>query len=536
MKGRARYSIWLVIAILVLGTVCTTAVGRTIYVDDDGPADFNNIQAAIDDANDGDVIEVQPGRYTGDANRDIDFLGKAITVRSIDPNDPNVVATTVIDGEGDYYLCLEGAYWLCEQHRGFTFHRGEGPNSVVAGFTITNFCAPDVQFDTFPMPAGGGILCEGSSPTISHCTIIDNWAHRNGEGIGGGGIHCEGGSPIITHCTISKNDAYIGGGGIDCWGGSPIISHCTITNNESGWSGGGLSCGVTAIVTNCIISNNRGGYAGGIEGSPTVSNCTITGNLAIFQGGGIGGSPIVDHCTISNNRAEYGGHGGGIYCKSSNSVVSNCTITGNSVKSGYQFEEWVDGKGGGIYCYSGNPLISQCTIVGNWAEVSGGGIYGSPTVTNSILWANTAQDDPQIYGSGSVSYSDVQGGYPGTGNIDSDPCFADPNNGDYHLKSQGGRWTSASSVEPDANEGRWTKDDMTSPCIDAGDMASPIGYEPFPNGGIINMGAYGGTAEASKSYFGEPVCETIVAGDINGDCKVNFEDFRLMALHWLEER
>ncbi|GAF77473.1 unnamed protein product, partial [marine sediment metagenome] len=61
----------------------------------------------------------------------------------------------------------------------------------------------------------------------------------------------------------------------------------------------------------------------------------------------------------------------------------------------------------------------------------------------------------------------------------------------------------------------------------------PIGLEPFPNGGRGNMGAYGGTAEASKSYFGEPLCETIVAGDINGDCKVNFLDFRLMALHWL---
>ncbi|MHC4643702.1 MAG: hypothetical protein ACYS32_18830, partial [Planctomycetota bacterium] len=70
--------------------------------------------------------------------------------------------------------------------------------------------------------------------------------------------------------------------------------------------------------------------------------------------------------------------------------------------------------------------------------------------------------------------------------------------------------------------------------IDAGDPAIPIGLEPFPNGGIINMGAYGGTAEASKSYFGEPVCEIIVAGDINGDCIVNSVDFALMAAHWLE--
>jgi len=78
-------------------------------------------------------------------------------------------------------------------------------------------------------------------------------------------------------------------------------------------------------------------------------------------------------------------------------------------------------------------------------------------------------------------------------------------------------------------------DAVTSPAIDAGDPASPIGYEPFPNGGRINMGAYGGTAEASKSYFGEPLCQTIVAGDINGDCIVNFKDFALMVFHWLED-
>jgi hypothetical protein len=127
-----------------------------------------------------------------------------------------------------------------------------------------------------------------------------------------------------------------------------------------------------------------------------------------------------------------------------------------------------------------------------------------------------------------INYSDVfDEAWAGAGNIDADPIFADPNNGDYHLKSQAGRW--------DANEGRWTKDEVTSPCIDAGDPKSPIGLEPFPNGGIINMGAYGGTEEASKSYFGEPVCETIVAGDINGDCIVNFKDFALIAFHWLEK-
>jgi len=113
-----------------------------------------------------------------------------------------------------------------------------------------------------------------------------------------------------------------------------------------------------------------------------------------------------------------------------------------------------------------------------------------------------------------VNYSNIQGGREGEGNIDEDPLFVnpgywaddndpnivvepnDPNavwiEGDYHLKSQAGRW--------DPNSETWVIDDMTSPCIDAGDPNSPIGDEPFPNGGIINMGAYGGSSQASKSF------------------------------------
>ena len=63
----------------------------------------------------------------------------------------------------------------------------------------------------------------------------------------------------------------------------------------------------------------------------------------------------------------------------------------------------------------------------------------------------------------------------------------------------------------------------------------PIGFEPFPNGGFVNMGAYGGMAGASKTYFGKPVCETIVAGDINGDGQVNMADLEIMAFHWTDD-
>jgi len=107
-----------------------------------------------------------------------------------------------------------------------------------------------------------------------------------------------------------------------------------------------------------------------------------------------------------------------------------------------------------------------------------------------------------------------------------DPLFVDPNGDDYHLKSQGGRW--------DRNHRNWVIEDVTSPCVDAGDPSSWIGDEPFPNGGRINMGAYGGTAEASKSYFGQLACNAVVPGDINGDCRVDMRDLALMAVHWLE--
>jgi len=148
-----------------------------------------------------------------------------------------------------------------------------------------------------------------------------------------------------------------------------------------------------------------------------------------------------------------------------------------------------------------------------------------------------------------MSYSNVQGGYPGPGNINVDPCFVDPgywadlNNpavaarqddpcavwvaGDYHLKSQGGHWDRASET--------WARDEATSLCIDAGEPNGPLGAEPFPNGGYVNLGAYGGTPEASKSYFGEPICEVQLAGDLNGDCKVDQTDMDILRAHWLME-
>ena len=416
------------IAAVLAGVVASQA--RIITVDDDGAGGFLTIQAGIDDSNDGDTVLVADGVYTGDGNRDIDFHGKAITVRS-----ENGAENCIIDCNGTE----------ADPHRGFYFHSGEDPDSAIIGFTITNGWAPVECYPIPPFPCiyvGGGIRCDESSPTISQCTITGNWAKF------GGGIACE-------------------------------------------------------------------------RGSPTVTRCTITGNHAEGRAGGMyiywESNPIISNCTFSDNSVQ--GEGGAVYTYKGNPLLTNCTFVGNS--------------GDAVYTSKGNPLLTNCTFVGN----SGSALYHyvrdetSPTLTNCLLWGNGVEIYIYVFsGSGSViaRYCDIEGGWPGEGNIDAAPCFADPNNGDYHLKSQAGRWN--------PNEGGWTTDEVTSPCIDAGDPMSAIGVEPFPNGGIINIGAYGGTTEASKSWFGGPVCETIVAGDVNGDCEVDFLDFRLMALHWLEDR
>jgi len=224
--------------------------------------------------------------------------------------------------------------------------------------------------------------------------------------------------------------------------------------------------------------------------------------------------------------------------ENSSVTMTHCVIAGNTS------DQYNGGVAGWEAAFT---TIINCTICENSAVIAGGGLGfydgASAAVTNSIICGNRADNGPEIYvdqfpAELSVTYSNVVGGQTGVsveggalnwgeGNIDTDPYFADPDNGDYHLKSQAGRW--------DPNSQAWVQDDVTSPCIDAGDPMSQIGWEPFPTGGFVNMGAYGCTPEASESYFGEPVCETIVAGDINGDCQVNRADLEIMALHWTDD-
>jgi parallel beta-helix repeat protein len=208
------------------------------------------------------------------------------------------------------------------------------------------------------------------------------------------------------------------------------------------------------------------------------ANCVLAGFTIADSDNGVycsAASPTIMNCNIVDNVND----GMKLYM-ASKPTVSNCIIAGNG-GSGLAMYIFTAGR----YILINSPTIVNCTITGN-SDI--GISEGRPTVLNSIICGNGVQITSS---SAVVTYSNVQGGYSGEGNIDADPFFADPDNGDYHLKSQAGRWDPASQS--------WVTDDVSSPCIDAGDPSTPPGSEPSNNGGVINMGAYGGTIEASKS-------------------------------------
>ncbi len=358
-----------------------------------------------------------------------------------------------------------------------------GANTLLSGFVIT---AGHANGSAWLNTSGGGLVVELADMRIMSCTFLRNYAG------GGGGVFCRQSNCIFTSCQFKQNCAG-GGGGVACYQSDCGFVSCQFMDNAA-WTGGGVR------------------------------------NSAIFVGGNITkveGSPFFEYCVFGENHA--GVHGGGVYNEYGCPVFENCLWYANRLSDEY------GRSGGGMFnrgYLSSRPQLDNCTFVQNHAMYGrafacGGREGGSrPRITNCILWEQDTpvyQDDPSFI---EIRYSNVRGGRYGKGNIDQDPCFIDSFGHDYHLKSQSGHWDSETET--------WICDDATSPCIDAGDPNSPIMHEPFPNGGVINMGAYGGTAEASKSYFGKPVCETIVAGDINGDGKVDFEDLVILMRHWTD--
>lgn len=454
------------------------------------------------------------------------------------------------DGGGIYNDKSNPTLTNCTFNENLAEYDGGGMSNENCNPTLTNciFSENEAKYD------GGGIYNHHNNPELIDCTFSGNLALRGGgmynyyystptltkctfngnrAEYGGGGMCNYNSNPILTECIFSCNSANGGGGMYNERNSNPTLTNCTFSENvaEQGRGGGVSNSYSNSTYTDCTFSGNSANSGGGIynyNSSPTLINCTFVENAAL-DGGGINNfnncNPTLTECTFSGNIAE--DYGGGLYDNDSNSKLTNCAFIGNSAI-----------KGGGMYInWNNNPILTNCTFAQNYTE--NGNAFACESfhmviapsnveLINCILW----DDGNEIWNmDGStiiIAYSDIRGGQNnvydpyekitwGIGNIYADPLFADPgywadandpnivaepNNpnaiwieGDYHLKSQAGRW------EP--NSQSWVQDDVTSPCIDAGDPNSPIGHEPFPNGGIINMGAYGGTAEASKSYIDE---------------------------------
>jgi len=452
---------------------------RTIYVDNDNTGfedgsqehPFNTIQEGIDATLSGDTVLVADGTYTGEGNRYLDFKGKAITVTSV-----NGEKSTIIDCENVGYA--------------FDFHSGEDKSSVVSGFTITN--ANHAQVASISCmnssPAiisnmiignnggyGAGISCNHSSPIIKENTIISN-ATPGGWGEGGG-ISCYNSSPTIIGNTIKGNESGFGGG-VYCQISSPTIKDNVIEGNTANYDGGGiyLADNSSTVIIGNIIKGNAANTGGGVfakNSSVIIKGNTISENTVISSsGGGIycynSILEIVENVITKNTVTRYGG---GIYCANSSPSIKNNVIAQNTS---------TDYDGGGIYCHQSSPTIINCTITQNLSLSPGCGIScfsnSNPTIANVILWDNN--DTAGIYHDASsvitFTYSDIQFGGEGIGNINADPMFVDAENGDYHLK-------------------------IGSPCADAGNPTSDYSNESKPNGDRVNIGAYGNTTEATTS-------------------------------------
>ena len=458
------------------------------------PADQPNIQAAIAAAVDGDVVVVAPGTYTGWANRNLDFAGKAITVRSTDPGDPAVVAATVID-------CGQAG-------RGFIFQSGETPASVVDGLTIINGFATD---------GAGVFLLNGSGATIRSCVFSQNTVPDFRGVIQSGNNPVEPAELQIIDCTIQNN---LGGGFTSYFIDTLTIRGCTISGN----TGPGISMSTFgtahARVEGCTITANGGAGINLKGGLLEVFDCTVTDHaetgvsLNVSSGAIFDGDSVeISNSIISRNSSLTTVGGLKVHNQAGTSVlVRSCLITDNI------------GRTAGGMQLSGfeNFLITTSTIADNTAtELGGGGIRvtgGSPgastDIRNCIIWGNTAPEGDQLLLNSlfnnpaivSVDFCDLQGGAAsvaidtaccspsqllfGKNNLDTNPLFLDPASGDYHLAAE-------------------------SPAINAGDPGfvaaageTDIDGDPRVVGAQVDLGA---------DEFRHPA-------DLNGDCAVNVLD------------
>jgi len=545
--------------ILIVAVFCPFGYGRIIYVDDDaaGANVGSSWVDAIDSLQDALLlayfyekpveIRVAAGIYTPDkgigimrGDREASFqLIDGVTIKGgyaglshRSPGDLRDIALyeTILSGDLEQNDDNHSTGIADNSYHVVTSFRTD-QTTVLDGVTIsaggnTSLAGRTGRSTISEENIGGGMYNNYGSPMLINCTFTGN------RGRSGAAVYNDSGSPSFIGCTFSNNSADENGGAMYNDSSNPGLLNCTFVENSAFDNGGGMyNDNSNATLTNCTFSDNSARYGGGLcnnNSEPMLADCVFINNSASRGGGAVcnyGGESTFLSCTFKENLA--GREGGGILNDRYSRInLTNCLFSRNSARYGGAINNnnstfgWIYSDISDMEYNSSAMLVLNCTFNGNFAEYGGGAIssgsfygygdinegitfYDQVTLINCILWGDTPDEirSDSLYAwmeePIGVFYSNVQGGFPGQGNIDMNPLFADPNNDDYHLKSAAGRWTSASSVEPDPETQSWVIDEVSSPCIDSGDPDVPVGLERFPNGGIINMGAYGGTPQAS---------------------------------------
>ncbi len=283
---------------------------------------------------------------------------------------------------------------------------------------------------------GGSIQCVygtalTSAATIEYFTIMKGYSAGDG-----GGIYLYNSSPTISHCDFIADTAEAGGGIYDSSSAGAIIPHilyCNFTSNSAGYgAGAGIynenNC--NAKISNCNFTSNSGGGIANETSFPTISNCIFTSNISPSNGGAIINSDDsnsgISNCIFVSNEAN-AGYGGAIWNYYASPGIFNCAFVSNSSAYG----------GSAIASSNGGAAIRASTFTRNNALYGFGGVIyditGASTIINSIIYGNSAggitNGSPYI----TITYSCVQGGFGGDGNIDADPLFFRPDLGDVHL-------------------------------------------------------------------------------------------------------
>ncbi|MHC4733113.1 MAG: right-handed parallel beta-helix repeat-containing protein, partial [Planctomycetota bacterium] len=454
----------------------------------------------------------------GEPDPNVRDIGMYETILSGDLNGDDIEITNPQDlehepsrAENSYHVVTGSGIDTTAVLDGFTITAGNanGSEDNEGGGMCNSSSSPTVNncvFSTNSATHGGGMYnWDNSNPTLTNCTFSKNSADR-----AGGMLNRRFSNPTLTNCTFSDNSATtLNGGGMDnLWVCRPMLTNCTFRGNSAAQYGGGLDNYLSRpTLTNCTFTDNSAEDGGGMynrsESNPTLTNCTFTGNSAEADGGGMfnaESNPTLTNCTFTDNSAE---DGGGMYNDESSPTLIDCTFIENSaeggggMKNGYlcsptlancTFSGNLAGRGGGGMDNSFNStVLNNCVFTGNLAEYGGGmsnfnnnlvltnctfagnslgtitiSHYSTLEITSCIFWGNTggaisAIDDVTV----TVTYSDVQSGWPGEGNIDADPLFRDPDG----IDDIPGTEDDNLRLLPD------------SPCIDAGDP----NYVPGPN-------------------------------------------------------